>query len=81
MPLGKVTLRFENNGVVEHDVTIPAAASRCWPRPGQTTTGEFTFDKPGMFEFICSIPGHKDAGMKGTLTVVDPQPRPLQRRT
>ena len=40
-------------------------------RPDSMLTGEFTFDKPGLFEFMCSIAGHKDAGMKGTLTVVD----------
>ncbi|MGI9147294.1 MAG: plastocyanin/azurin family copper-binding protein, partial [Chloroflexota bacterium] len=37
-----------------------------------TVAGEFTFNTPGVFDFFCSIPGHKDAGMKGTLTVVDP---------
>src|SRR5205085_1870917 len=39
---------------------------------GQTATGEFTFNKAGVFDFFCSIPGHKDAGMKGTFAVVDP---------
>ena len=29
---------------------------------------EFT-PKAGTYEFACSIPGHKDAGMRGTLTV------------
>src|SRR5262249_10201821 len=31
-----------------------------------------TFDKPGVMNFFCSIPGHKDAGMQGTLAVIDP---------
>jgi uncharacterized cupredoxin-like copper-binding protein len=25
--------------------------------------------KPGTYEFYCSVPGHEQAGMKGTLTV------------
>src|SRR5438067_5597070 len=67
----KVTLTLQNNGVVEHDVTIPTAGFSLLARAGQTATGDFTFDKPGVFDFFCSIPGHKDAGMKGSLTVVD----------
>jgi plastocyanin len=27
-----------------------------------------TFE-PGVYEFVCAIPGHTQAGMKGTLTV------------
>jgi nitrite reductase (NO-forming) len=68
----RVTLTLQNTGVVEHDATIPSTGFSLLARAGQTATGEFTIDKPGTFDFICSIPGHKDAGMKGTLTVVDP---------
>ncbi|MGH6856597.1 MAG: plastocyanin/azurin family copper-binding protein [Methylocella sp.] len=28
-------------------------------------------EKPGEYEFICDLPGHREAGMKGTLIVVD----------
>jgi nitrite reductase (NO-forming) len=69
----KVALTFQNTGAVEHDVTIPSAGVSLPARAGQTASGEVTFDKPGVFDFICSIPGHKDAGMTGTLTVVDPK--------
>jgi nitrite reductase (NO-forming) len=73
VPVGqKVSISLDNKGAVEHDVTVPAAGFSLLARAGQSATGEFTFDKPGVFDFICSIPGHKDAGMKGTLTVVDP---------
>src|SRR6266568_1525836 len=74
VPVGqKISLTLNNSGSVEHDLTIPGAGFSLPARAGQSATAEFTFDKPGAFEFICSIPGHKDAGMKGTLTVVDPQ--------
>jgi nitrite reductase (NO-forming) len=73
VPAGrKVTLTLQNAGVIEHDLTVPSAGFSLLAKAGQSASGEFTFDKPGSFEFICSIPGHKDAGMKGTLTVVDP---------
>jgi nitrite reductase (NO-forming) len=68
----KVTLTLDNTGVVEHDVTISSIGLTVLAKPGQTASGEFTIDKPGIFDFLCSIPGHKDAGMRGTLTIVDP---------
>jgi azurin len=39
---------------------------------GNGETVEVTFDAPkapGVYEFICTFPGHYAAGMKGTLTV------------
>ncbi len=36
---------------------------------GKTDTVEFTADKTGNFEFYCSVSGHQQAGMKGTLVV------------
>ena len=39
---------------------------------GATNTMEFTPTKPGTHEFFCAVPGHKDAGMKGTLVVKAP---------
>ena len=36
---------------------------------GQTGTMQFTPSKPGTYEFFCTVPGHKEAGMVGTLIV------------
>ncbi len=36
----------------------------------QTVTVEFVADQPGNFEYYCSIPGHREVGMKGMLRVV-----------
>jgi len=36
---------------------------------GQTSTLKFTPTKPGEYEFSCSVPGHKEAGMIGKLVV------------
>jgi len=65
-----VTVNLTNNGALPHDFTIddPAVAS------GELAGGEattFTLNLPeGEYEFYCSIPGHKEAGMVGTVTVV-----------
>ncbi len=40
-------------------------------RAGQSQTVEFVADKAGTFEFYCSVPGHRQAGMYGTFVVVE----------
>lgn len=69
-------ITFENKGVIEHDLTFPtlkankpANALKVVAKPGQTTTLEFTPSAAGTFEYVCTIPGHKEAGMKGTINV------------
>jgi len=37
--------------------------------PKQTSEIVWKFTKPGQFEFACLIPGHRDAGMIGTVDV------------
>ena len=37
---------------------------------GTTKSITFTFDGPGPFAFACHAPGHFEAGMKGTITLV-----------
>ena len=36
---------------------------------GATVTQDFTFTKPGDYEFACHMPGHYEAGMKLIITV------------
>jgi uncharacterized cupredoxin-like copper-binding protein len=38
-------------------------------KPGETTEMLWRFNKAGTFEFACLIPGHREAGMRGTVTV------------
>ena len=38
----------------------------------QSAVLEFTPSKPGTYEFYCTVAGHKDAGMVGTLVVKEP---------
>ncbi len=39
------------------------------PLNGFSKTIEFTPNKSGTFQYYCTVPGHKEAGMVGTLTV------------
>ena len=38
---------------------------------GQSETVEFVADRAGTFEFYCSVPGHRQAGMFGAFVVVE----------
>ncbi|MCC6674907.1 MAG: cupredoxin domain-containing protein [Thermomicrobiales bacterium] len=62
----KVTL--PNQGAAPHDFSIDALGISVTVNPGET--GEVTIDAPaGEYEYYCNIPGHKEAGMVGKLTV------------
>ena len=49
---------------MEHDEPYMAHVD-----PGQRGEIVWTFNRPGTFEFACLIPGHFEAGMKGTIHV------------
>ncbi len=65
-----VKVTFTNNGAYPHNFTITEfnVASKT-VSPGQSDTVTFTADKAGSFKYFCSVPGHEDKGMVGTLTV------------
>jgi uncharacterized cupredoxin-like copper-binding protein len=64
---GTVRFRLVNRGAVEHDFAIPSleehgAHEQHVVKPGETRDVELEL-KPGTYEAICTIPGHKEAGM------------------
>jgi Cu+-exporting ATPase len=69
-----VVLEFTNLDPVFHDWMVDGLANVDAPaRPGQTQRVRFRIDRPGTYTFVCSVPGHADAGMRGLL-IVDPAP-------
>lgn len=64
-----VTIALKNTGTIEHDLTIGDAGFKLTVSSGKTGQKELKLDKPGTYEFHCSVAGHQDAGMKGELTV------------
>jgi plastocyanin len=56
---------------VAHDLNVDAFDGHVYAEAGQTAEGGFTADEAGTFEVYCSIAGHREAGMVGTLTVTD----------
>ena len=68
---GKVTVSFTNPSPLEHNVTIVQGAKVLGATPtfvGGTRTLTLTLS-PGSYTFYCSVPGHRQAGMEGTLSV------------
>ena len=79
VPVGQpVTLTLDNHGMIQHNIQIEGQDARVSADPHQSASTTVTFDTPGELTFFCSIPGHKDAGMKGTIVVGDVQSAPLQ---
>lgn len=64
-----VNLEVVNTGRVLHDLTIPALGFRAVVQPGQRATVGLPAAPGGEYEFYCSVPGHREAGMAGQLIV------------
>jgi plastocyanin len=68
---GKVTIEMTNMSPVEHNVTVAEGTKVLGATPsfvGGSKTLTLNL-KPGTYTFYCSVPGHRQAGMEGTLTV------------
>lgn len=52
-----------------HDFTIEELDFHVAAEPGDTATGGVAAVEPGTYTYFCSVPGHRNAGMEGTLTV------------
>lgn len=70
-PPGTVTLVYANPSQVPHSIAIEASGRVVDESETVTdATTEASGDlAPGEFVFFCTVPGHRDAGMEGTLTV------------
>jgi nitrite reductase (NO-forming) len=63
-----VTIEVVNSGTIEHDFTVDEVNVKI--AVPATETSSATVSLPaGTYPFYCSVPGHKEAGMTGTLTV------------
>jgi plastocyanin len=68
---GKVTIDFDNPAALEHNVAIEQngkqiAISETLAKGKTSVSTELA---PGTYTFLCTVPGHAEAGMEGTLTI------------
>ncbi len=67
-----MTVNFTNSSPVPHDVAIEdssgetVAETEVIAEGSDSATAEL---EPGEYTFFCTVPGHRQAGMEGTLTV------------
>ena len=69
---GKVTVEFKNPQALTHDVAIEDSSGKEVGATELIADGSdiTTVDlKPGTYTYFCTVPGHREAGMEGTLTV------------
>jgi plastocyanin len=70
--VGKFSIAFTNMAPLSHNMTVASSSGAV---VGATPTfrggskGLTLSLKPGTYKFYCSVPGHRMAGMEGTLTV------------
>jgi alcohol dehydrogenase (cytochrome c) len=65
---GTVTFVFHNVGHVTHDFSIDGKQTPLI-QPGQAAKLAVAFTKNGKYPYLCTVPGHAEAGMKGVFTV------------
>jgi len=65
---GKVTFVFKNVGHILHDFKIGGKKTPLIA-PGKTTRLTVTVKKKAKYAYLCTVPGHAAAGMRGTFTV------------
>jgi plastocyanin len=69
---GSDTISFDNKQALQHDVKVEDSSGQEIGGTDLVSSGTATATvnlQPGTYTFFCSVPGHREAGMEGTLTV------------
>lgn len=66
-PAGDITIHLTNDAQIPHNVEVEGAGVSDTVT-GADTSLDVTLD-PGEYVFFCAVPGHREGGMEGTLTV------------
>ena len=72
-PPGALEILSLNESPIDHNIAIKDAAGKIVGEGGVVGTGGTSklsaTLQPGTYEFLCTVPGHEEGGMKGELTV------------
>lgn len=64
-----VNFALENLGTLTHNLSIPDLGFSVRIAPGRSARAGLDLPPPGRYRILCSVPGHAEAGMVGTITV------------
>ena len=71
---GNVDITYDNPSQVPHSIAVATANGNVLGQVQPFTAGKQTVDlsnlAPGKYVFYCTVPGHREAGMQGNLTVL-----------
>jgi len=71
---GNVDITYDNPSQVPHSIAVATANGNVIGQVQPFTNGKQTVDlndlRPGKYTFYCTVPGHREAGMQGSLTVL-----------
>jgi uncharacterized cupredoxin-like copper-binding protein len=79
--MGTVNFKLTDQGILPHDFYVCSSnkgglANACAGKgtaviaPGAKATLTIVFKKAGVYEYLCTVPGHAAIGMKGDLRVI-----------
>jgi plastocyanin len=70
---GNLTISYDNPSPVPHSIAVATANGNVLGEVQPFTDGKQSVElsdlKPGKYIFYCTVPGHREAGMEGNLTV------------
>jgi plastocyanin len=70
---GNVDITYDNPSQVPHSIAVATANGNVLGQVQPFTNGKQSVDltnlAPGKYVFYCTVPGHREAGMQGNLTV------------
>jgi plastocyanin len=71
---GNITITYDNPSQVPHSIAVATANGNVLGEVQPFANGKQTVDltnlAPGKYTFYCTVPGHREAGMQGSLTVL-----------
>lgn len=65
---GSVEIVMDNESPIDHNIAIEGEGEGDVVGTGEESTVTADLD-PGEYQFLCTVPGHAEGGMTGTLTV------------